>query len=263
MNRSAAKFALWLALTGLCLPPASAMFAAAGQLAQDAIVISAAAETTQPGTTTEAFPPFASANSVLAAGASMPLLLVDAFLGAPAFAQVVPLRGDGEKPSASTGAELPATTRAELPTTGVATPTKVRVETASQPGLPETRDSFLADMDAALADLLSPRPAQRLSAGRRDPFLAYVSAEADISHDGLPSAGELIIVGILWTGDRYMALAETPEGRSYTFRPGDPIRNGRILEVSDNGVTVRYSEYGMSRTITLPIAMREEEQNER
>lgn len=121
----------------------------------------------------------------------------------------------------------------------------------------------LAQLDEALDQLLSPKPESRRSAGLRDPFAALVSGEMDPSHDGLPSVGELIVVGLIWVGDRYAALAETSDGRSFTLHPGDPLRNGEIIDVAQSGVVVRVNEYGMMRTVTLPIAPGKENHDER
>jgi hypothetical protein len=101
------------------------------------------------------------------------------------------------------------------------------------------------------------------SAGRRDPFVSLLEQEEDDVDDGLPAIGEIYIVGILWGAQDRFALAETRHGVGLVLREGDALRDGRVVSVQPDGVTVRQHYYGMTRRVRLPIVSGEEVGDER
>ena len=122
--------------------------------------------------------------------------------------------------------------------------------------------TLLSELEQALDALLALEPYDYRSTGSRDPFLALITTEGEPARDGLVGIDELIIVGVAWGAEGMYALAETANGRSLILHEGDPIRNGRILEITAEGVVARHSHYGVTRTVTLPIATGEEERDE-
>ncbi|MCK4415360.1 MAG: hypothetical protein KAY32_17635 [Candidatus Eisenbacteria sp.] len=101
------------------------------------------------------------------------------------------------------------------------------------------------------------------SAGRRDPFVSLLEQDDEESDEGLPGIGDLYIVGIAWGAKDRFALAETRHGRSLILREGDALRDGRVVTVRPDGVTVTQHYYGMTRRVQLPIVSGEEVGDER
>jgi Tfp pilus assembly protein PilP len=69
--------------------------------------------------------------------------------------------------------------------------------------------------------------------GRRDPFRQPVTA---IEGKGSMVAS-LKLVGILQGREGPMALVEGPDGLGYILRPGEPVGDGRLLEIGTDSVT--------------------------
>ncbi|MBD3237876.1 MAG: hypothetical protein GF330_14350 [Candidatus Eisenbacteria bacterium] len=124
-------------------------------------------------------------------------------------------------------------------------------------------DVLLEELERTLGELLTPQPYDYLSDGRRDPFVPLIHADGMPTREDLPSVEDLIVVGVLWADTEYLALTETRDGRSLVFRPGDEVRNGKVLDITESGMVVHHSHYGVTRTVTLRIASGEEKRDER
>lgn len=124
-------------------------------------------------------------------------------------------------------------------------------------------DSLMMDIGEVLDDLLTSQPYFYQSAGMRDPFKSLLDGEGSSSEGGLHGIEDLIVVGILWAEHDRFALVETHRGQHMILRQGDPIRNGRVIEVLLNGLKVRYSHYGVFKTVTLTVESGAEEKDER
>jgi hypothetical protein len=134
--------------------------------------------------------------------------------------------------------------------------------TAGAPAAGGATDSVLMDIGEVLDELLTPEPYYYQSAGRRDPFASLISPDGGEA-DGEPGVADLVVVGILWGDNDRFALVETRDGHSLILRKGDPIRDGRVLEVSPEGLRVVYSHYGIVKTMTLPVVSGVEGRDER
>jgi hypothetical protein len=104
------------------------------------------------------------------------------------------------------------------------------------------------------------------SGSRRDPFVPLLAAEEVAAEDDetrKPGVGDIMIVGIVWGPRKQIALAETFWGTGLILHEGDSLRDGRVLRITSEGVTVRKYGFGVSRQITLTIGAGEETQDER
>lgn len=120
----------------------------------------------------------------------------------------------------------------------------VPVERAAEP------DSTLAAEDL----LLTPEAYYYESVGRRDLFESLISEEyREANPSERPASAELSVVGILWGELDRFALVETPQGRSRVLREGDTLGDGTVVRVLPDRVIIHVTEYGGSRTVTLPL----------
>lgn len=134
----------------------------------------------------------------------------------------------------------------------------------AEPAAPAQRpDSLMLDVGEVLDELLWPEPYLYQSAGARDPFKTLLGADEESPDGRLVGVEDIIVVGILWgAGDRF-ALVETRYNQNLILRKGDVIRDGEVLAVLPDGLKVRYSHYGVVKTITLPVESGAEEKDER
>lgn len=134
----------------------------------------------------------------------------------------------------------------------------------TQEAAPAARpDSLMLDVGEVLDELLWPEPYLYQSAGTRDPFRTLLGDE-EASPDGrLIGVEDIIVVGILWGARDRFALVETRYDQNLILRKGDVVRDGEILAVLPDGLKIRYSHYGVVKTITLPVESGAEEKDER
>ena len=83
-------------------------------------------------------------------------------------------------------------------------------------------------------EVKTPPPIVYEAKGRRDPFRPPSKRAAD--KEGLTVAS-VKLVGILSGREGLMALVEDPAGLGYILRPGDPIADGRVVEIGVDRVT--------------------------
>ncbi len=104
------------------------------------------------------------------------------------------------------------------------------------------------------------------SSGRRDPFVPLITAQPVQPEDDenrRPGVNDIAIVGFLWGPRVHLALAETFWGTGLLLHEGDRLRDGRVLRITPDAVTVRQDGFGVSRQIKLTIGSGEEKRNER
>jgi hypothetical protein len=102
--------------------------------------------------------------------------------------------------------------------------------------------------------LLTPEPYYYEGLGRRDIFVSLISEDyLKDNPTSRPVSGELRVVGILWAEKDRFALLETEDGRSMILREGDSLGDGTVSQILPDRVVVRVTEYGSSRTKSLPL----------
>jgi Tfp pilus assembly protein PilP len=89
--------------------------------------------------------------------------------------------------------------------------------------------------------------------GKRDPFKPLVSEGSGPVETDLLNIEEATLTGIIWMGDHMVALFKDKKGKSYYMKKGDPVYNGRIVDISDNSVVVTVFEFGGSRQVELRV----------
>jgi len=83
--------------------------------------------------------------------------------------------------------------------------------------------------------------------GRRDPFrspLLGLQAKRKKTTGLTPlqkrSLSELKVIGIIWSGDEYVAMIETPDGKGYVVRKGTPVGpdGGVVTKITKDAIII-------------------------
>jgi hypothetical protein len=172
-------------------------------------------------------------------------------------ALAVPVAAWAEEP-ASANAAGPATDDAAVVATGAGSP-------AASGG---TADAAAVEAVIAMteAEGLAVETYEYRSGSRRDPFVPLITAEAVQPEDDenrKPGVNDIAIVGFVWGPSVHLALAETFWGTGLLLHEGDKLRDGRVLRITPDAVTVRQDGFGVSRQIKLTVGSGEEQRNER
>jgi hypothetical protein len=134
----------------------------------------------------------------------------------------------------------------------------------AKPAGAATADSSGADSGALDEILLTPEPYYYQSVGRRDPFVSLVGEEYLSEHEGEDlSTDQIFVRGILWGENDKFALVETSTGQSCILREGDTIGPYSVTRVEPSAITVYTSEYGVGRTVRLPMTQGKGSKHER
>jgi hypothetical protein len=94
------------------------------------------------------------------------------------------------------------------------------------------------------------------SEGRRDPFSPLTGRDRYASgkkRRAVPAAEQLRLVGIMRSLGGNKALLEDGEGNGYILAPGDRVRNGYLVSVSENKVLFQVTEYGWTKTVAMEL----------
>ncbi len=88
---------------------------------------------------------------------------------------------------------------------------------------------------------------------RRDPFLSLVGKGYKRTQEEIVDLSNLKLVGIMKGQKGNVALFEAPDGRSYTIRQGDAVRNGYVKDIRDKEVIVEITAYGVPITVKYEL----------
>lgn len=164
-------------------------------------------------------------------------------------------------------AQAEPTTEAPSPAPASDAGAPAQAPTQPSPGAsPAASPELVVAVSAPERDGLEPEIYVYKSGTRRDPFVPLVKAEpaqAGEDENRRPGVGDIVITGIVWGGEGRLALAETFWGAGLLLHEGDKLRDGRVIRITPEGVTLRQHGFGVSRTITLTIGAGEETGNER
>lgn len=88
---------------------------------------------------------------------------------------------------------------------------------------------------------------------RRDPFVSLVGKGYKRTQEEVVDLSNLKLVGIMKGPKGNVALFEAPDGRSYTIRQGDAVRNGYVKDIRDKEVIVEITAYGVPITVKYDL----------
>jgi len=104
-----------------------------------------------------------------------------------------------------------------------------------------------------LKEELLPKGYNYESGGRRDPFVSLVGKGYERKEEEVIDLSNLKLVGIMKGSRGTVALFESPDGRSYSIRQGDAVRNGYVKEITDKEVIVEVTAYGVPITVKYEL----------
>jgi len=91
------------------------------------------------------------------------------------------------------------------------------------------------------------------SFGTTDPFRSLLAG------DFMPKLQELVdlhtvqMVGVVWEEDEIAAMLQDSQGFGYTLRPGDAVKNGTIVSITQDALTARLNIFGQTTQFTLRL----------
>ncbi len=88
---------------------------------------------------------------------------------------------------------------------------------------------------------------------RRDPFVSLVGKGYERKGEEVIDLSNLKLVGIMKGPKGTVALFESPDGRSYSVRQGDAVRNGYVKDITDKEVIVEITAYGVPITVKYEL----------
>ena len=92
------------------------------------------------------------------------------------------------------------------------------------------------------------------SYGKTDPFKVLVAGDYEQSTaSDVVDMNSAKLVGVMWGQDDRFALVEDGDGFGYILRVGDRVRNGRVVSIRKNSLTVRVTLYGITNKVILKL----------
>ncbi|MFH1845746.1 MAG: hypothetical protein ABIF77_21395 [bacterium] len=92
------------------------------------------------------------------------------------------------------------------------------------------------------------------SFGKTDPFRALVHGEFEQQAAAeIVDLSSAVLVGVIWGDDDRFAMVEDGEGFGYILRVGDPVRNGRVVNIRKTSLTAKITLYGITSTLVLKL----------
>jgi Tfp pilus assembly protein PilP len=91
------------------------------------------------------------------------------------------------------------------------------------------------------------------SFGTTDPFRSLLAG------DFVPKLQELVdlhtvkMVGVIWEPDDIAAILQDAQGYGYTLRPGDGVKNGSVVSVTQDALVARLNIFGQTTQLTLRL----------
>lgn len=95
------------------------------------------------------------------------------------------------------------------------------------------------------------------SFGSRDPFRSLLAGPFEPKVQELLDLRTVRLVGVLWEPDEHIAMVQDGQGFGYILRPGDRVRNGNIVSVSEEALVARLHVFGQTTRVTLRLQREE------
>ncbi|HEY7170551.1 MAG TPA: pilus assembly protein PilP [Vicinamibacterales bacterium] len=171
---------------------------------------------------------------------SVAAVLIVVLLPVTAFAQAKPAPAAPPPPAPPAAAGSAAAPAGAAAAAGAAAPQGAAPAAAPQGAAPQ------GAAPQAGASAVPPLPPENFTYqpdGRRDPFLSLVGAGGQTESHGKKGEGvgafslaEVSVRGIVQSKGRLLAMAETPDGKTYLIHAGDKLADGVVKSVMSDGL---------------------------
>ena len=91
------------------------------------------------------------------------------------------------------------------------------------------------------------------SFGTTDPFRSLLSGDFEPKLQDLVDLHTVKMVGVLWEPDDIAAILQDAQGFGYTLRPGDTVKNGSVVSVTQDALVARLNIFGQTTQLTLRL----------
>jgi hypothetical protein len=139
------------------------------------------------------------------------------------------------------------------------TPSAPAAAAAAQPaGAPAVAANPPADSTAVFGDQSLPPTLREnvyfyQSFGTTDPFRSPLSGDFEPKLQDLVDLHTVKMVGVLWEPDDIAAILQDGQGFGYTLRPGDSVKNGSVVSVTQDALVARLNIFGQTTQFTLRL----------
>ena len=111
---------------------------------------------------------------------------------------------------------------------------------------PETMDVDDVDSESPIRSQSMQYRADRM----RDPFLSLIGDSEGFGE--LVDLSVVTLVGVV-LGEKPFAVVENAEGISYVLHEGDRVKNGRVVEIREEGIKCSQTVLGYTTTVQLKL----------
>jgi Tfp pilus assembly protein PilP len=91
------------------------------------------------------------------------------------------------------------------------------------------------------------------SFGTTDPFRSLLSGDFEPREQELVDLHTVKMVGVIWEPDDIAAIVQDAQGFGYSLRPGDPVKGGSIVSVTQDAMVARLNIFGQTTQMTLRL----------
>jgi hypothetical protein len=95
------------------------------------------------------------------------------------------------------------------------------------------------------------------SFGTRDPFRSLLAGDFEPRLQELVDLHTVQLVGVMWETDEIIAMLQDAQGFGYILRPGDAVKNGSVVSVTQDALLARLNIFGQSTSLTLRLQRQE------
>jgi len=91
----------------------------------------------------------------------------------------------------------------------------------------------------------------------RDPFRSLLAGDFEPRMQEFVDVHTVQLVGVMWQDEEYIGMVQDAQGFGYDLRPGDAVKNGSVVSVTQDALVARLSLFGQTTQVTLRLQRQE------
>jgi hypothetical protein len=95
------------------------------------------------------------------------------------------------------------------------------------------------------------------SFGTPDPFQSLLAGDFEPRQQELVDLHTVKLVGVMWETDEIIGMVQDAQGFGYALRPGDAVKNGTVVSVTQDALVARLNIFGQTTQVTLRLQREE------